>query len=116
MTTELMAIQFSFVAISMIFAYLAINFMESKHSLLFPFFLIASIVIMMVMLDTDEKIINLSSTNINATRTGVNAVYGGMSTILYVILFYVFIFLLYSILTYAAEQKLKNKKGSLNKK
>lgn len=116
MTTELMTIQFSFVAISMIFAYLAINFMESKHSVLFPFFLIASIVIMIVMIDNDNKIIDLSSTNINSTRTGVNAVYGGLNTILYVMGFYVLIFLIWSIGSYLTEIKLKNKKGSLNKK
>lgn len=116
MTTELMAIQLSFVATSMIFAYLAINFMESKHSVLFPLFLIGSIIVMIAMFNNDNKIIDISTTNINSTRIGVNAVYGGLNTFFYVLMFYVIIFFIYVLGEHLTNIKLKNKKGSLNKR
>lgn len=106
MTNETIAIQLSFMVVAIVFAYLAINFMDSKnHGVLFPFFLIGTIVMLIVMVDNDHKIINQSATNINSTLTNVTAVYTGLNNILYVIIAYVFIFLLYSIGNYIVSRK-----------
>ena len=105
MSNELVAIQLSFLGVSMIFAYLAINFMDSKHSILFPFFLIGSIVFLIVMVDHDTKILMQMSPSVNTSSTNIFAVYSGLNWVLYVVIFYVFLFILYESVRYIMSYK-----------
>lgn len=96
MVNEVVAIQFAFVATAMVFAYIAINLMNSEHSLLFPFFLFGSIIMLVIMMAMSYKVIALD-TSLNPLTNGVDNGYRFLLILVTIIGFYMLVFIIYRI-------------------
>lgn len=108
MVNEVIAIQLGYIATAMIFAYLSINLMTSEHSVLFPFFMIGSILMLIIMMNQSYKIIDLDVT-LNPFTNGVDNGYLYLTILLTIIGFYMLIFIIYRVFQNFIKKKGKQK-------